>query len=43
MWDKPVHQECPLCHATFMVEKVSKKDGTFLACQGKDCGYKSKD
>ena len=43
MWDKPVNQECPLCHAKFMVEKVSKKEGTFIACLNKDCGYKSKD
>lgn len=43
IWDKPVNQECPLCHAKFLVEKTSKKEGTFLACLSQDCGYKSKD
>lgn len=40
IWDKPVNQECPLCHAKFMVEKTSKKEGAFLACLSQDCGYK---
>ena len=40
IWDKPVNQECPLCHAKFMVEKTSKKEGEFLACLSQDCGYK---
>lgn len=41
MWDKPVNRECPVCHAKFMVEKASKKEGTYLACQNKDCGYRT--
>ncbi len=40
IWDKPVPQECPLCHAKFLIEKTSKKDGTCLVCANKDCGYK---
>jgi DNA topoisomerase-1 len=41
IWDKPINQECPLCHAKFLVEKMSKKEGVFLACLNKDCGYKT--
>ncbi len=41
IWDKPVNQPCPLCHAKFIVEKTSKKDGTFLSCINPDCSYKS--
>ena len=40
-WDKPVNQECPLCHAKILVEKVSKKEGVYTACLNKDCGYKA--
>lgn len=39
-WDKPVNKECPTCKAVFLVEKTTKKDGTFLACSNKKCGYK---
>ena len=39
-WDKPVATECPSCHAKFLVEKTTKKKGTFLACIENGCGYK---
>ncbi|MGD9305673.1 MAG: type I DNA topoisomerase [Desulfobacterales bacterium] len=39
-WDKPVATECPSCHANFLVEKTTKKEGTFLACIENGCGYK---
>lgn len=39
-WDKPVEKPCPLCGAKFLVEKSTKKEGTFLACVNKECGYK---
>jgi DNA topoisomerase-1 len=41
-WDKPVNRECPLCEATYLVEKTTKKDGTFLACPEKGCEFKEK-
>jgi DNA topoisomerase-1 len=41
LWDKPVNQECPLCQAKYLVEKVSKKEGVYLACLNSDCGYKT--
>ena len=40
-WDKPVAKECPECGAKFLVEKTTKKQGTFLACNTKDCGFKA--
>ena len=38
-WDKPVNKECPECHAAFLVEKVTKTKGRYLACNDKTCGY----
>ena len=37
--DKPVNKECPECHAAFLVEKVTKTKGRYLACNDKTCGY----
>ncbi len=39
-WDKPVPRPCPQCGAPFLVEKTTKKDGTFYKCTTKGCGYK---
>ncbi len=39
-WDKPVDKPCPKCKAPFVVEKTTKKEGTFLKCNNKDCDYK---
>jgi DNA topoisomerase-1 len=39
-WDKPLDRECPSCGAKFLVEKITKKEGTFLACIENGCGYK---
>ncbi|MBU4316162.1 MAG: type I DNA topoisomerase [Proteobacteria bacterium] len=39
IWDKPAPKKCPQCGADFLVEKTSKKKGTFLSCTVKDCGY----
>jgi len=40
-WDKPVAKECPECSAKFLVEKTTKKQGTFLTCNTKGCGFKA--
>ncbi|MCP4104756.1 MAG: type I DNA topoisomerase [Desulfobacteraceae bacterium] len=40
IWDKPVGKACPECSAEILVEKTTKKDGTFFACLNKECGYK---
>ncbi len=39
-WDKPVSRPCPKCGSTFLVEKTSKKEGTFLKCPVEGCEYK---
>jgi DNA topoisomerase-1 len=39
IWDRPVPRPCPLCHAAFLVEKTSKKRGTYYACLTEGCGF----
>lgn len=39
-WDKPVAQQCPVCGAPYLVEKSSKREGTYLTCVNRECGYK---
>ncbi|MDM8538095.1 type I DNA topoisomerase [Desulfobacterales bacterium HSG17] len=39
-WDKPVEKPCPDCESKYLVEKETKKDGKFLKCPDKDCGFK---
>jgi len=38
-WDKPVDKKCPKCDAPFLVEKSTKKQGSYLSCITKGCGY----
>jgi DNA topoisomerase I len=40
-WDKPVVDTCPQCNAAFLLEKTTKKTGTFRYCANEECGYKS--
>ncbi|MBU1162878.1 MAG: type I DNA topoisomerase [Proteobacteria bacterium] len=40
LWDKPVAENCPDCGAEFLLEKSTKKQGAFLTCLNKECGYK---
>ncbi len=40
-WDKPVVDTCPQCNAPFLLEKTTKKSGTFRYCANEDCGYRS--
>lgn len=42
-WDKPVEKKCPNCGADFLVEKSTKKKGTYLLCISKNCGYEETD
>jgi DNA topoisomerase I len=39
-WDKPVNKACPACGAPHLIEKTSKRDGTYFACANRECGYK---
>jgi len=36
-WDKPVLETCPDCNAPFLLEKTTKKQGTFRYCANEDC------
>jgi DNA topoisomerase I len=40
-WDKPVAEPCPQCKAPFLLEKTTKKEGTFLYCAKEGCGYRA--
>lgn len=40
-WDKPVLESCPQCNAPFLLEKTTKKAGTFRYCANEECGYRS--
>lgn len=40
-WDKPVDQPCPQCKAPFVLQKTTKKEGTFLYCHNEECDYKA--
>ena len=40
LWDRPTNSPCPKCHAPFLIEKVSKQNGTRLQCRNEDCGYR---
>ena len=42
-WDKPVPKSCPECGSPYLVEKTTKKLGTFLACPDRKCGYRQVD
>jgi len=42
LWNKPILKECPSCSANFLVEKTTKREGTFLSCVTADCAYKEK-
>ncbi len=39
-WDKPVTRSCPECSSNYIVEKETKRDGKFLKCPNRDCGFK---
>ncbi len=40
-WDKPVLETCPECNLPFLLEKTTKKSGTFRYCSNEECGYRS--
>ena len=41
-WDKPLDRECPVCGAKILVEKTTKKRGTFITCLEEGCGFEEK-
>jgi DNA topoisomerase-1 len=38
-WDRVVAQSCPDCGSPYLVEKVSKREGTRWLCPNKACSY----
>jgi len=40
-WNRPVKEACPNCQAPFLLEKTTKKQGTFRYCANEECGYSS--
>jgi len=39
-WDEPVAKPCPKCGKPFLLQKTSKKEGTYLHCWDETCGYR---
>ena len=39
-WDPPVAQSCPKCSYPILVEKVTKRDGTYRKCVKEGCDYR---
>ncbi len=40
VWQKPVSQSCPKCGASYLLEKVTKKQGKIQYCNNENCDYK---
>jgi len=39
LWNRPVVEPCPKCHAPYLVEKTTKKLGRQVICNNEDCDY----
>ncbi len=39
-WDRPIPGPCPQCGKPYLVQKYTKRDGAFIACPDKECGYR---
>jgi DNA topoisomerase-1 len=39
-WDRPMNEPCPQCGSAYLLSKYSKRDGPFIACPNKECGYR---
>jgi DNA topoisomerase-1 len=39
-WDEPIAKPCPKCGKPFLLQKTSKKEGTFVHCWDEKCGYR---
>jgi len=40
VWNKPVPEQCPECHAPYLLEKSTKKEGLVRYCNEESCSYK---
>ena len=39
-WDKPIPGPCPQCGKPYLLSKYSKREGPYIACPDKECGYR---
>ncbi|TMA32814.1 MAG: type I DNA topoisomerase [Deltaproteobacteria bacterium] len=39
-WDKPIPGPCPQCGKPYLLSKYSKREGNYIACPDKECGYR---
>ena len=39
-WDRPIPGPCPQCAKPYLLQKYTKRDGAFIACPDKTCGYR---
>ncbi|MGH9750644.1 MAG: type I DNA topoisomerase [Candidatus Polarisedimenticolia bacterium] len=39
-WYRPIAESCPSCKKPYVLEKITKKDGTTRFCDNEGCGYK---
>ncbi len=42
LWERPVPKPCPECGAPFLVEKTTKRNGSFLSCKRDGCPHTEK-
>jgi DNA topoisomerase I len=40
LWNKPVNEPCPVCHASFTLVKTTKRTGTIRFCHIEGCDFK---
>ncbi|NWG12773.1 MAG: type I DNA topoisomerase [Acidobacteria bacterium] len=40
LWDKPVPEPCPRCHAPLTLIKTTRRSGTVRYCSNKECGFR---
>jgi DNA topoisomerase-1 len=41
MNNRPVARPCPKCHAPYLMEKETKREGNIELCNNADCGYRA--
>ncbi|MBM4378316.1 MAG: topoisomerase DNA-binding C4 zinc finger domain-containing protein, partial [Deltaproteobacteria bacterium] len=39
-WDRPLAEACPQCQSPYLLQKFSKRDGPWVGCPNKACGYR---
>ena len=40
VWQRPIPEECPRCRAPYVLEKTTRKDGTFRYCNSEGCDFR---